>query len=55
MDLGFFRSAYGSEIDIVEKSDGKQRLFEVKAGEKKNMRKKGVEVITPAVAQKYLY
>ena len=55
VDLGFFRSAYGSEIDIVEKSDGKQRLFEVKAGEKKNMRKKGVEVITPAVAQKYLY
>src|SRR3989344_3323014 len=54
-DLGFFRSAYGSEIDIVEKSDGKQRLFEVKAGEKKNMRKKGVEVITPAGAQKYLY
>ncbi|MBI4034855.1 MAG: ATP-binding protein [Candidatus Chisholmbacteria bacterium] len=55
VDLGFFRSAYGAEIDIVEKSGDKQRLFEVKASEKKNMGKKGVEVVTPAVAQKYLY
>jgi predicted AAA+ superfamily ATPase len=54
-DLGFFRSAYGSEIDIVEKLNSKQRLFEVKASERKQTKKKEVEMITPVVAQKYLY
>ena len=54
-DLGFFRSAYGAEIDIVEGVGVEQRLFEVKASDKKTARKKGVEVITLANAQKYLY
>ncbi len=54
-DLGFFRSVYGAEIDIVERLGVQQRLFEVKVGGKKVVRKKGAEVITPADAQKYLY
>jgi predicted AAA+ superfamily ATPase len=53
--LGFFRSAYGSEIDIVEKSAMREHLYEVKAGKKSMRKKKKVEVVTMETAQKYLY
>lgn len=53
--LGFFRSAYGSEIDIVEKSASGERLYEVKAGEKSIRKRQKVEMVTIETAQKYLY
>lgn len=56
IDLGFFRSEYGSEIDIVEKQGDSQRLFEVKVNHKMATKtKKSVEYITLANAQKFLY
>lgn len=55
-DLGFFRSEYGSEIDIVEKGVGFEKLFEVKVSHKTPLiTKKGVEIVTLDTAQKYLY
>lgn len=51
--LGFFRSAHGSEIDIVRKTIRSEDLFEVKITEKN--RKKNVTMITLDTAQKYLY
>ncbi|MBI5356380.1 ATP-binding protein [Candidatus Collierbacteria bacterium] len=54
-ELGFFRSSIGTEIDIVEKAAGIERLYEVKMGNKKSRRKKGVEIISFETAQKYLY
>lgn len=54
-DVGFFRSKYGAEIDVVEREGGRQRLFEVKTSERQVRGKKGVELITLANAQKYLY
>ena len=53
--LGFFRSAYGAEIDIVEKSPSGERLYEIKAGKKAMRKKKNVEMVTIETAQKYLY
>lgn len=51
--LGFFRSAAGSEIDIVKKTDGAQELLEVKTSPKKRSRKNVVSV-TPENAIAYL-
>lgn len=53
-ELGFFRSQYGSEIDIVRKSDDKEELFEIKVGRKLRIRK-NVTYIDFDSAQKYLY
>lgn len=56
LDLGFFRSLYGSEIDIVEKGVNSERLFEIKVSHKEPLiTKKGVEIVTLDTAQKYLY
>ena len=54
--LGFFRSEYGSEIDIVQKSEKLQKLYEVKVSQKNAGKvKKNVEYITLKNAQKFLY
>lgn len=53
--LGFFRSAYGTEIDIVKKAGHKEELFEVKTGGETSSRKKNVSLINLKNAQKYLY
>lgn len=55
VDLGFFRSPYGAEIDIVEKTGQEQKLYEIKVGDKKLTSKRGVEIVTLQTAQKYLY
>lgn len=53
--LGFFRSRYGTEIDIVKKDGGEEKLFEIKTSLKKSRQKKGnVEIITLETAQKYI-
>lgn len=54
-NLGFFRSPHGAEIDIVEKSGTRQKLYEVKVGGKGTPGKGKVEVISLQIAQKYLY
>ena len=54
-NLGFFRSAYGTEIDIVKKVGDQEELFEVKFKDDRKRRKTGVEIITQQTAQKYLY
>ena len=51
--LGFFRSAFGSEIDIVRKLGSKEYLYEVKVSDKSN--KKNIEMVTLKNAQKFLY
>lgn len=51
--LGFFRSVYGSEIDIVKKVDNLEYLFEVKITDRG--KKKNVKIVTLETAQKYLY
>lgn len=51
--LGFFRSVYGSEIDIVKKVDNLEYLFEVKITDRS--KKKNVKIVTLETAQKYLY
>ena len=51
--LGFFRSVYGSEIDIVKKVDNLEYLFEVKITDRG--KKKHVKIVTLETAQKYLY
>jgi len=54
--LGFFRSEYGSEIDIVLKKGKSEKLYEIKTGKQKIMkRKSGVQLITLDTAQKFLY
>lgn len=53
--LGFFRSSTGKEIDIVEKNENNEKLYEVKTTHKKSSDKTGsVETITLETAQKYL-
>ena len=51
--LGFFRSAFGSEIDIVRKLGSNEYLYEVKVSDKSN--KKNIEMVTLKNAQKFLY
>lgn len=53
-ELGFFRSIYGSEIDIVLRTKGVEKLYEVKAGAKNKRNKKNVEIITLDIAQKFI-
>lgn len=53
--LGFFRSEYGAEIDIVKKTEGKEELFEVGVGKKVKRKKKNVSFINLDNCQKYLY
>lgn len=54
-ELGFFRSEYGSEIDIVKKVNKREESYEVKTGRKNNRKKKKVAGINFDIAQKYLY
>ncbi|MDQ7826414.1 MAG: ATP-binding protein [Candidatus Eremiobacteraeota bacterium] len=54
-ELGFFRSDYGAEIDIVKKVAGKEELFEVKAGKRVTRKRSDVTYITIDDAQRYLY
>lgn len=53
--LGFFRSSYGSEIDIVKIVGDTQSLYEVKASGKKTKKNDRVTYITIENAQKFLY
>jgi len=53
-ELGFFRSLYGKEIDIVRKTVNKEDLFEIKVGRKTRV-KKNITYIDLGNAQKYLY
>ena len=53
--LGFFRSNYGTEIDIVLKTKDNEKLYEVKTGMKNKRLKRNVEIITLEDAQKFLY
>jgi hypothetical protein len=53
--LGFFRSVNGKEIDIVEKNEKTEKLYEVKNTHKKSQNKTGnIEIITLETGQKYL-
>jgi len=54
-ELGFFRSAYGSEIDIVKKVNGKEELFEIKTSKRTIRNKNNVVYINLQTAQTYLY
>lgn len=54
-ELGFFRSEYGSEIDIVKKAGKKEESYEIKVGRKNNRKRKKVQEINLEIAQKYLY
>lgn len=54
-ELGFFRSVYGSEIDIVLRTKDEEKLYEVKTGIKNKRKKKNVEIITLDTAQKFIY
>ncbi len=54
-ELGFFRSEYGSEIDIVKKVAGNEELFEVKTGKRVSRKRSDVTYITLDDAQRYLY
>lgn len=54
-ELGFFRSKYGSEIDIVKKVNGIEELFEIKASKQAVKNKDNVVYINLQTAQKYLY
>ena len=54
-ELGFFRSEYGSEIDIVKKVPENEELFEVKIGKRKSRKGLDATYITLDTAQKYLY
>lgn len=52
--VGFFRSAGGKEIDIVEKGEKTEKLYEVKASYKGNLHKNNLEFITLETTQNYL-
>lgn len=54
-ELGFFRSEYGTEIDIVKKEEGNESLLEVKINLKNMRMKKGINYVSLETAQKYLY
>jgi uncharacterized protein len=54
-EMGFFRSSYGSEIDIVRRVAGKEELFEIKAGRRGQRNKPEITYITLDTAQRYLY
>lgn len=51
--LGFFRSYTGKEIDIVEKNEQNEKLYEIKTTHKEN-NNGNVKIITLVTAQKYL-
>lgn len=53
--LGFFRSPYGSELDIVKKVGNIESLYEVKASERKTKKTDHVIYITLENAQKFMY
>lgn len=53
--LGFFRSPYGKEIDIVKKTDKAEELYEVKFSGKPRRMSPNVTLINFDTAQKYLY
>lgn len=52
--LGFFRSASGSEIDIVKKTNDIQELFEIKFSSKKTKKTNNVTYVTVENAVNYL-
>lgn len=53
-EMGFFRTARGKEIDLVVKSHGAEKLYEVKFSEKFQVKKGNLEYVTYANASSYL-
>lgn len=53
--LGFFRSPYKAEIDIVKKHNQTEELFEIKTSTGKRKGLRNVTYISLDTAQKYLY
>lgn len=53
-ELGFFRSLSGSELDIVVKSEGKEKLYEVKLSPKYMNKRGAVTYITMQNAWEYV-
>lgn len=54
VEIGFFRSHSGSEIDLVVKEQGKETLYEVKASPRARSRMPNVQTITLDTAHEFL-